>query len=118
MTTHSEFLSTLPTSYLECRDLRHQWEASGTYTSTLGVVVRKLDCPRCSTTKFQVIEGGRVTSTTIKYPTDYVKAQTVDKGRIAREVVLSESIGRTKMRVRVPASVAEFMQRRGLGVSK
>lgn len=117
MIGHQEFLAGLDWSELECRDVRHAWVPSNSVFRTRdGGTIRILSCERCSTTKYQLIKGGRVISVSMKYPVGYVKGKDVEAGRIDRSEILEESLSRTQVAKHVPSDVVAFLDRRGLSL--
>lgn len=114
METHSDWLKGVSDDFMACRDLRHQWDHSGAFAARGNKLVRVLDCGRCYAQKWQVVEGGRVISTSMRFPDGYLKPKQVAKGRVARESILRESTGRHRTSSRLPADVQAFMERRGI----
>jgi hypothetical protein len=60
--------------YLECRDWGHAWNLIFLAREAPGVLVRRLECVRCSTTRFDYLTrtSGEVDGRVYHYPEEYL----------------------------------------------
>jgi hypothetical protein len=90
------FAASLPTSFIDCRELGHTWRAwRAAWDDSARAYDRELRCSRCKTVRRQLLnEFGHVLTNTYRYPTDY-QAKGVESGvRVSRDVFRLEALTR------------------------
>lgn len=90
------FASSLPTRYIECRELGHTWRAwRAAWDSDARAYDRELRCSRCKTVRRQLLnELGHVLSNNYRHPDGYLAKHVTDGVRISRDVFRLESLTR------------------------
>ena len=91
-----QFVGTLPTEYVQCRELGHPWQPHTAQRLDYGFE-RTLLCPRCTAEKRQTLDsrGHQVGAPKIEYPEGYLN--TPGHGRIdgtGRDAIRLASITR------------------------
>lgn len=90
------FAATLPTSYLACRELGHTWRPwRAQWSGEARAYERELRCPRCKTTRRQLInDAGHVLANSYRYSDGYQAKNVESAVRISRDVFRLESLTR------------------------
>ena len=74
---YTEYLHSYDGRYIQCKDMRHQWDLTEDYTlRSDGWVTRKMTCMRCDTVRteiFAIVNKARLVkqSTSYAYPEGY-----------------------------------------------
>ena len=110
----AEWLNTLPTRYVACRDFRHQW-SDGNISWSLGHGHhgRVLACRRCGVRKEQIVNkhGQIAVSRMIDYPDDYKKPTDTPAGRVDPQRIRMEMFNRAVEGDGAPAELVALFKR-------
>lgn len=115
-----EWLGTLPTEFIDCRDTRHSWSGGrDMWRLGHGFRGRALVCRTCGARKEQLIDkAGRIVVSRMDYPTDYVKPAGLPSGRISVTLLRGQVEERSTIRPEAPPELLVAAYNRIFGRTK